>query len=349
MARGQTVFSELTVALGIINGRFNKKSLLAIKNVGISGVESFLMEMSKYESSKNKWENALKLLKAGQAIGNWMCEQGFGKLDVSWIGHESTGSVEQASKDLEILNANWRISIKENSNILINGSPERVFEKLPLAETDKGRGKDWFLHTASDELQSYFSTCNGERITGCTTVVDYYERTKNKKDKRAFSKHVAKLHREKNEAILNAYSKLCEKVSLGSTEIFNNQILKLKAEKNYKKKFEIIFHEFFRVNSVRYILAGIDKKEPFVIILNPSSEWGRMFEFLDIKAISKKAGQPEVLLRFYFKDKTNNQLFDIDLKAEIRWSHGKFCGNPECKLYKPWRYKDLPWVKDVIL
>jgi len=31
--------------------------------------------------------------------------------------------------------------------------------------------------------------------------------------------------------------------------------------------------------------------------------------------------------------------------VEIRWSHGKFCGNPEAKLYKHFLWKDAPGFK----
>lgn len=349
MARGQTIFSELTVGLGIINGGFDKKSLAKIKNVTNSDTVAFLKVQLKNKQNPNRWKDAMKLNKSGRAIGDWMSLQGFSKLNVAWIGHESIGSVEKASKDIEIINANWRVSIKENSNILINSSPEWVFEKLPHAEFDKIRGKDWFMHTAKQEFQDYYSACGGKKFTGCDSVIDYYKATKSQKNRKVFGNHVAALHTAKTPVVMGAYKKFCQKVSSKSAEIFNEQISELKKGKNYKKKFELIFHEFFRVNAVRYILAGIDKGEPFAIILNPSSEWSKGYEFLDIQALPKDAGQPEVLLRFFFKDKTSNEKFEIDLKAEIRWSHGKFCGNPESKLYKLWKYKDLPWVNDIIL
>ncbi|MBF0237909.1 MAG: hypothetical protein HQM12_09410 [SAR324 cluster bacterium] len=349
MARNQTVFSELTVGLGIINGDFNKESLMKIANVSNSDANTFLEEMAKRMPNKKKWEDALGLFKAGQKIAEWMNNQGFINLKVAWIGNESIGSVEKASKDLEIINANWRISIKENSNILINGSPERVFIKIPLAEFDRVRGQDWFLYTATNELQDYYLACDGKNFTGCETVEEYYGMTKSTTKRKSFGQHVKILHDTENKLVLATYKAFCQKVSIKSAELFNGKILELKNSKNYRKKFELIFHEFFRVNAVRYILAGIDKGEPFAIILNPSSEWSKSYEFLDIQALPKDAGQPEVLLRFLFKDKISNDQFEIDIKVEIRWSHGKFCGNPESKLYKPWRYKDLRWSNEIIL
>lgn len=34
--------------------------------------------------------------------------------------------------------------------------------------------------------------------------------------------------------------------------------------------------------------------------------------------------------------------------AEIRWPHGKFCGNPEGKLYKDFKWVDVPFFKRII-
>jgi hypothetical protein len=54
-------------------------------------------------------------------------------------------------------------------------------------------------------------------------------------------------------------------------------------------------------------------------------------------------------LSFDFLDKKNQKKFSRKIRSEVRWSHGKFCGNPEGKLYKhdSWSYSDLPWAMSV--
>ena len=51
-----------------------------------------------------------------------------------------------------------------------------------------------------------------------------------------------------------------------------------------------------------------------------------------------------VLLECLFYDKKTKLEFMVELRIEIRWSHGKFCGNPEAKIYKQWSYNSLPWA-----
>ena len=152
------------------------------------------------------------------------------------------------------------------------------------------------------------------------------------------------MHNAKKEAVLTAYLHFCEKVSVESAKIFNDNLsLHLGNSKNSSSALQPIFHYFFRVNGVRYILAGTDKNKPFAVYMNPSTEWSKAYEFVGITAEPLKSGQPEVLLKFTFKDKNNRIDFDLDLKIEIRWSHGKFCGNKEGKIYKKWLYSELPW------
>jgi hypothetical protein len=77
--------------------------------------------------------------------------------------------------------------------------------------------------------------------------------------------------------------------------------------------------------------------------------WEENFEIVGVTAEALTRGQPEVLLSFDFLDKKNQKKFSRKIRSEVRWSHGKFCGNPEGKLYKhdSWSYSDLPWAMSV--
>ena len=144
--------------------------------------------------------------------------------------------------------------------------------------------------------------------------------------------------------ILKSYQDLCDKVSIESANIFNLNFQKFAKDTRNKNRLVPIFHFFFKINGVSYYLIGSEKNKPFVVGLPPSSKWVKKYEFLNIEAISRKAGQPEVNLNFSFKNKETGEIYNIPLKIEIRWSHGKFCGNPEAKVYKQWSYAKLPWV-----
>lgn len=345
MAREQTVFSELAVAMAINGG-----SIEEILNVGEADKEVFEREFDKRNQSKQGQKLIRSLFEAGEAIRNHLLSDGYiSKLLVEWTANDKTGSMSTVAKDIHIKNLNLRVSVKENADVFINGSAEKIFIHLPSGDFGRSvRGKDWFIQTAHQELNDYYLICDGERVTGFDSIESFYKNT-SIKERKLFGAHVKSLHDSKNLAVLNAYAKLCEQVSVTSAQMFNKNLTEfIRMQKNISNALQPIFHFFFRINGVKYILAGTEDKHPFAVFMQPGDDWIRKYEFLGIAAIPLKSGQPEVLLEFSFRDKLKKENFTLNLKVEIRWSHGKFCGNPEGKVYKQWKYTNLPWSENIL-
>lgn len=341
MARSQTIFSEIYTAMSIF-GTDLPNDILCVKD---SDNEIYQQELLKRTKSKANIIKNKALSDAGEILRRHILGQGINNFQVKWVGNDSLSGIESVAKDLEIKPLNWRISIKENADVFINGSTTTIFIDLPNGNFgQKVRGEDWFVKVAPEELQEYYLSCNGNEMTGFTTIKEYYNHIKinNKKE---FSKYVSKLHCDKISKVLLAYQELCNKVSIESANIFNLNFKKFELSRNNKNRLTPIFHFFFKINGVAYYLIGSEKNKSFAVELPSSSEWVKKYEFTSIEAIPKKAGQPEVVLNFSFKNKETNAVNIIPLKIEIRWSHGKFCGNPEAKVYKQWSYTELPWVK----
>lgn len=340
MARAQTIFSELAVASSINGGTID-----GIKNIDTLDREIYFGELNRRLKTTKGKKQVDALNKAGQSIRNALLSDGsISKLNIEWTGNDKTGSMSTVAKDIHIQNLNLRISVKENADVFINGSAENIFVQLPSGIFGrKVRGEDWFIQTAREELNNYFLLCGGEAYTGSKNIEEYYK-TSTKETRKQFGSIVKLLHDTKNISVMGAYALLCEKVSVKSAEIFNTNLSHFIAtQKNTSNALQPIFYFFFRINGVKYILAGTEDSKPFAVYMQPGDTCVKRYDFLKIEAIPLQSGQPEVLLRFSFRDKLKKHHFDIDLKIEIRWSHGKFCGNPECKVYKKWKYTDLPW------
>ncbi len=345
MARDQTIFSELAVALALSEG-----SLEDIINVTPSAKEQYLKEYEKRSLTKAGQTQIANLEYVGKSIRKHLLCDGVHALRIEWTGNEKTSAMSAVAKDIYIQNLNLRLSIKESADVFINASPDKIFEHMPFGEfAHSSRGVDWFLSVASKEFNDYFLACGGLEHTGFSHVEDFYHQTK-RKERDVFSDHVTLLHKKKEKPVLNAYKHLCQKVSAESSRIFNENLTHyLQKNKNKSNALQPIFHYFFRINGVRYILAGTDKKKPFALYMNPTDVWNKSYEFMGIHAMPLDKGQPEVLLLFSFKNKHTLETFTLDLKVEIRWSHGKFCGNPEGKIYKKWQYATLPWSENIPL
>lgn len=339
MSKAQTIFAELCVATAIAD---------TARVEDIENVDSVAAAIYQKELLAREGKGSISALTmSGRAIRSYLLNNGITPNKVVWTGQQSIGAMVAVAKDIEV--ANHRISVKENANVFINGSPITVFEDMPSGLFGiKRKGDDWFLKVAKDELEEYFLQCKScikgfEEFEG---VEEFYKKT-GKTQRKAFGVQVALLHKQKNEKVLSAYAALCKKVSTVSADIFNKKLTSFRKANTSTTALQPIFHYFFRINGVKYILAGTENNKPFAVVLESSSDWTKRYQFLGITATPKVAGQPEVLLSFRFKTVATKKEFGVDLKIEIRWSHGKFCGNPEAKVYKIWSYGALPWAENI--
>lgn len=341
MSKAQTIFSELCIATTIA-GTVNVED---IENVDKATATIYQKELL---ARKDKVSvDALKT--SGRAIRDYLLSNGVTPKCVIWTGRQNIGATVSVAKDIEV--SNYRISVKENADVFINGSPITVFEDMPSSLIGiKRKGDDWFLKVAGDELQMYFLQCKAysKGVEKFESIEDFYKKT-NKEQRKAFGAQVAFLHKQKNEKILSAYAALCQKVSTTSADIFNSKLSEFRKANPSIVALQPIFHYFFRINGIKYILTGTENGKAFAVVLKSSSDWTKKYQFLGITATPKVAGQPEVLLSFKFKNIATKEEFTVDLKVEIRWSHGKFCGNPEAKIYKTWSYSALPWSENICL
>ena len=347
MPRPQTVFSELQIALAIVDKNWSR-----IKNVDSDSKSLYEEELRRRLSSD---KNSIKELdRTGGKIKQWLSTRNTpNNFSVTWTGKEKIKEYGAVGHDLFIDAVDLRISVKENAQLFQNPSPFKVFEKWPKGIFEQSRDSDWFIYTALEELNNYYLKCSGDKISGYKDILSYYQNVGGKGKRKKFSTYVADLHSASNAEVLSAYDKLCRKVSNKSAEIFNSNITASLTASNKQlsknKALAKLFAFYFRLDGNRYTLCGTENSASFAVEVTDLKNWEENFEILEVTAEALTRGQPEVLLSFEFLDKKNQKKFIRKIRSEVRWSHGKFCGNPEGKLYKhdAWSYSDLPWAISV--
>lgn len=358
MSRDQTVFSELAVACGINNG-----TLEGIKGLDQDAVQKYKREQANRRNSSNALlkNSEKKLNEAGQKIRTWLIKnERINNVKLEWSANSAPETGDTVAQDLIIVNTSTRVSVKENAELFQNPSPVQVFEFWPKGQPfTRARSEDWFIAVAQQELNAYFNACNGKQITGQATAYDYYKNVKGNitingkevKKRKKFTQHVAGLHEQNITAVLDAYQKFCDSVGKESAKIFNQNF-----RNNFSKKtngfYDIdeltnLISVFFKLDSHRHILAGTEENNPFAVAVMDINTWKKQFSVVNIAASHRKAGQPEVIIEFSFKNNLTGHDYVYKIQSQIRWSHGKFCGNPESKLYRfgGWKYSELPWVE----
>jgi hypothetical protein len=356
MSRDQTVFSELAVAYGIID------SLEGIKGLDLDSLQKYKREQLLRKVSKNEdlKDSEKKLIEAGKKIKKWLQETKKIKIPtLEWVAHSSPETGETVAQDLKVTNTNTRISIKENAELFQNPSPTQVFEFWPKgAKFTRARSDDWFITIANKELNDYFIACNGPQKTGQNTVKNYYENISGTqqingttvKKRKAFTQYVKELHTENNSVAKAAYQVFCDSVSKRSADCFNTNF-KNTFIKNQYGSYDIhqltnLISVFFKIDEDEHIIAGTEKNKSFAVVVQDINTWKKTYSVIYVAARALNAVQPEVLIEFSFRDNLSNSEYKYGIQSQIRWSHGKFCGNPESKLYRygDWNYTELPWV-----
>ena len=103
------------------------------------------------------------------------------------------------------------------------------------------------------------------------------------------------------------------------------------------------------METVSYVLAGMDHKNRMALRIPDLTSWKKDWELQAVTATpALDKGQSEVNIAFEFKNKSTKSQIELPFHIEIRWSHGKFCGNPESKLYKEFSWLDGPFFENLL-
>ena len=333
MSSKKTLASEFAAACGALNMDLSKKSFSLIGNT------------SEFEHDK-----ALSLITDPDIYDVYHVAKNvknnpdfYGKkiVQANWLGDDKSNAI--ASKDIELITipkGAFYLSVKLNSNMLWNMAPQKALNDFWFSNIrDSSRNKDYYLEIASKELQDYFEECDGPRFTGYPRVEKYYE---SRSDKKAFSTHCSSITQKGKPT--DAYQALCRKVSKTAAKTLTENIHILGLEPSH---LILPMWAIFRLNNFSYTLVGMDHNSALCMQVPAAAKWENDYEICSIEAKDGLAKQPQVDISFTIRNKRTKEEYTFEVFIEIRWSHGKFCGNPEGKIQKRFNYAHLPWLVDL--
>ena len=112
---------------------------------------------------------------------------------------------------------------------------------------------------------------------------------------------------------------------------------------------ENIIKQFFRINAVTYILSGMADDVPFAVEIPDLTTWKQSWRIVRITAIPQLTKRQSVVnFDVFFENKVTHEPFVLSFHDEIRWSHGIYCGNPEAKLYKIFKWSQVPFFRNIL-
>jgi len=298
------------------------------------------------------WENGRVFARADDGL------RGRPPWSVEWKGPHKPPGYEQVPADLRIDHV-YLVSCKYGSSILHNVSPSHLFDRS-LAEKRVERGSDWFITTAPEAYQEFYTACLVETgldhgYHAMPTSVAELDRDDRQRLKAALPKR-GRLP-EKPQHMYQQFSK---SVAIASAERWRSSLGKARER-------EAMLWRLLRLQAAPYFVLGASTTgEPLRYRVGTPWDFRNLFDLKSFDVWPDSAGQPMVRWRAEVVDRHAADRHAADRSAtdlaaveptldtaasernvieghvEIRWTHGRFSGAPEAKVHLDSHPYDVP-------
>lgn len=243
---------------------------------------------------------------------------------VEWVGgHRSVWSAD-VPRDLAI-DGVYFIQAKFDSRCVLNKAPAAVVDDL-LLERDEPPARSWFDVVAPRELADYYA-CVRDALDDELALpprVDELERVDKDALKRAMRSRAAG---DIGPDERDAYRALCEAVSERTADRWQARWSRATAAVRSRMVMRML-----RISGGPYWLLGTKGVEPVRLAVADTLTWQSRYSLKSFTTRPAAAGQPQVDWQATVVDRATNERHVVDGYCEIRWSHGKLQGAPECKV-----------------
>lgn len=237
---------------------------------------------------------------------------------VEWKGPHRPPGDDVVPADLRIDRV-YLVSCKYLSKILLNPGPVRLFDDLLVGEGS--RGANWFVETARDEFQDFY-----ESAVGHFGVADMPGAVQDLTGEQQSILRELLRARVLPDELHEPWERLCLGVSERTADRWENNLGSHVARRR-------LLWRMLRISGVTYFVLGAEKRRSLRLRIDSAWDWMQTYELRSFQVEPRVAGQPEVGWRAIVSRRDDGPEIIVDGHVEIRWSHGRFRGNPEAKVY----------------
>ncbi len=267
------------------------------------------------------WSNGRAFLAANDAL------RGRIPIAVEWKGGHRAPGDEVAPVDLRVDHV-FLVSCKYLSRVLINASPAHLFERL-LQGGHGTRDPDWFSFIAGRNYQALYECVREYLDPNSLPLLVGNLLPQNRKE------ITSALVKGWPAEVDSIYQEFVTSVAVQTAQRWNQH-----ADTALRR--EALLWRMLRIGSAPYFVLGSSKTELLRLRIATPWDWRRNFRFLDLDISAQEGGQPRVGWRAVIEDRNTRTRHEVLGHVEIRWSHGRFSGNPEAKVYLDTPHAEVP-------
>ncbi|MBI2703910.1 MAG: hypothetical protein HYX32_01265 [Actinobacteria bacterium] len=240
---------------------------------------------------------------------------------VEWVGGTQAVWTSDVPRDLTVDRV-YFIQAKYDSTCVLSTAPSTLADELLAGDGSLGR-TSWYEEVAPRELQAYY-----EAVRGRHHVQDLPRDVRDvEPEHRAVLKKVMRASIAATAKEQASYDDLCRAVSEETARRWRRRLDAATA----RQRVEMLFR-MLRIAGGPYWLLGTRGTRPVRLVVDDTQRWRQRFELRRFTVADAHAGQPQVNWRAEVHDLANGDRTFVDGCCELRWSHGKLQGNPECKV-----------------
>ncbi len=319
MADIRTEISEIVTGLGLFGFRDLERALAArprfiinVDDTVYDRLDAAFADGRHHDVFRTAWENGCVFSRADDGLRGrppWLVE---------WKGPHRPPAYEQIPADLRVDHV-YLLSCKYGSNILHNASPWHMFDRT-LAERAKNTA-DWYAEVAPQSYQELYAEVRSHvGLSGLPELVTDLT-TDNRKQLRS-------------ELRGRWPSELRSDWELVAFEIARESAARLLQRANTRADREEFLWRLLRLQAAPYYVLGADlRDEPLRYRVTTPWDFRTRYRLRSFDTWGEHAGQPTVRWRADVTDRETSEARIVEGHVEVRWSHGKFGGAPEAKVY----------------
>ena len=327
MPAGLTEITEIATALGTLSPSL--ESAMAHRPPQLVNVSDEVWERLRElhesgedaDSFRTAFDNGRAFLTAADGL------RGRPPRRAEWKGPHRPPGDDVIPADLRIDHV-FLISCKYLSKVLLNPGPPRLFDRLLVGE--ERSTVNWFAEAAPNEFQALYAAARSHTaLPGLPSSVGHLGREQQRALKTALNSRVWP------QALQLPWSNLCGAVALESTRRWQA------AMSRPRDKLRLLWR-MLRVTTATYFVLGTDKTAHLRLRIDSAWDWMQSYELRAFEVAARHAGQPEVAWQATVRRRSDSHDLTVTGHVEIRWSHGRFLGSPESKVYLDTPHNEVP-------
>ncbi len=250
---------------------------------------------------------------------------------IEWTGPRRPPGYDLLPADLRVDHV-YLVSCKYRSRLLLNVSPAHLFDRL-LQVRDGDGPVDWYDTVAAEAHQALYQATR--RAIGAPlpeTVRDL-----SRADRRLVASHC---RRRWPDTVVPVYRQFCQAVSEATAARWSETVTRLRQPR------ELLWRLLRLADCPYFVLGSSDQRSLRLRVATPW-DWRQRYELRQFVITPADAGQPQVTWAATVTDRRTRTDQVVTGHVEIRWSHGRFSGMPEAKVYLDTPHEQVPGYEPI--